>query len=52
MAITIEEERSEAYVRVMVKVGVVLSNKVYHTGSPRGEHEARETRYTWRQLET
>jgi len=52
MAIAIEEERSEVYVRVTAKVGVILSNKAYRTGSPRGEHEARETRYMWRQLET
>ena len=29
MAIAIEEERSEVYVRVTAKVGVILSNKVY-----------------------
>jgi hypothetical protein len=51
MAITIEEERIEAYVRAVMKVGVVLSKEAYCTGSPRGEHKVKGVRHTWRQLE-
>jgi len=36
MAIAVEEEKFEAYVRAVAKVGVVSSNEAYHTGSPRG----------------
>jgi hypothetical protein len=52
MAITVKEEGSKVYIRVTAKVGVILSNKVYYTGSLRGEHKARGMRYMWRQLET
>jgi hypothetical protein len=52
MVIAVEEERIEAYVRAVMKVGVVLSNEAYHTDSPRGEHKAKGTRRTQRQLET
>jgi len=33
------------------KGGVILSNKVYCTCSPRGEYKAREMRDVWKQLE-
>ena len=52
MAIAVEEEKIEAYVRAVAKVGVVSSNEAYRTGSPRGEHKAKGTRRTWRQLDT
>ena len=52
MVIAVEEEKIEAYVRAVVKVGVVSSKEAYRTGSPRGEHKAKGMRCTWRQLET
>ena len=53
MAIAVEEEKFEAYVRAVAKVGVVSSNEAYRTGSPRGgEHKAKGSRRTWRQLDT
>jgi hypothetical protein len=52
VVITVEEERIEAYVRAVTKVGVVLSKEAYRTGSPRGEHKVKGARHTWRQLET
>jgi hypothetical protein len=52
MAIAIEEGKSEAYVRAIAKVGVISSNEVYCTGSPRGEHKVKGMRCMWRQLET
>jgi hypothetical protein len=52
VAIAVEEEEFEAYVRAVAKVGVVSSKEAYRTGSPRGEHKAKGTRRTWRQLDT
>jgi hypothetical protein len=51
VAIAIEEEEFEAYVRAVTKVGVILSKEAYHTGSLRGEHKAKGMRCTWRQLD-
>ena len=51
MAIAIEEEKIEAYMRAVMKVGVISSKEAYRTGSPRGEHKAKGTRCTWRQLD-
>ena len=36
MAIAVEDEKNEAYVKVITKVGVISSNEVYRMGSPRG----------------
>ena len=36
MVIAIKEEKSEAYVGVIAKRGVISSNEAYHTGSLRG----------------
>ena len=52
VAIAVEEKEFEAYVRAVAKVGVVSSKEAYRTGSPRGEHKAKGTRRTWRQLGT
>jgi hypothetical protein len=52
VAIAVEEEEFEAYVRAVAKVGVVSSKEAYRSGSPRGEHKAKGMRRTWRQLDT
>ena len=36
MAIAIEDKKNEAYVKVIMKVGVISSNEAYRMGSPRG----------------
>ncbi len=51
MAITIKEEGSEAYVRVTAKAGSYQAIRCTVLVVQEGEHKARETRYTWRQLE-
>jgi hypothetical protein len=50
VVITVEEEKFKADMGAVTKVGVISSNEVYHTGSPRGEHKAKGTKHTWRQL--
>jgi hypothetical protein len=36
VAIAVEDEKNEAYIKVIAKVGVISSNEAYCMGSPRG----------------